>query len=55
VKAIGDLPSVNAIEKFVYFRVAMLNVRWSNKMDFWRLRNMFDLHKIIDTTDLHLL
>ena len=26
------LPSVSAVEKFVYLRVAMVNDRWSNKV-----------------------
>jgi len=32
VKVIGALPSVSAVEKFVYLRVAMLNDRWSNRI-----------------------
>ncbi len=32
VKVIGSLPSVSSVEKFVYLRVAMLNVRWSNRV-----------------------
>ena len=32
VKVIGALPSVSAVEKFVYLRVAMLNDRWSNRV-----------------------
>ena len=32
VKVIGALPSVNAVEKFVYLRVAMLNDRWSSRV-----------------------
>ena len=32
VKIIGALPSVNAVEKFVYLRVVMLNDRWSNRV-----------------------
>ena len=32
MKIIGALPSVNAIEKFVYLRVVMLNDRQSNKV-----------------------
>ncbi|ADY73245.1 transposase mutator type [Desulfurobacterium thermolithotrophum DSM 11699] len=32
VKVIGALPSVGAVEKFVYLRVAMLNDRWSNRV-----------------------
>ncbi len=32
VKVIGALPSVNAVEKFVYLMVAMLNDRWSNRV-----------------------
>ena len=32
VKVIGALPSVRAVEKFVYLRVAMLNDRWSNRV-----------------------
>ncbi len=32
IKVIGALPSVSAVEKFVYLRVAMLNERWSNRV-----------------------
>ena len=32
VKVIGALPSVNAVEKFVYLRVAILNDRWSSRV-----------------------
>jgi len=32
VKVIGALPSVSAVEKFVYLRVAMLNDRWSDRV-----------------------
>ena len=32
VKVIGALPSVRAVEKFVYLRVAVLNDRWSNRV-----------------------
>ena len=32
VKVVGALPSVSAVEKFVYLRVAMLNDRWSNRV-----------------------
>ena len=32
VEVIGNLPSVDSIEKFVYLRVAMLNDRWSNRV-----------------------
>ena len=32
VKVIGALPSVDAVEKFVYLRVAMLNDRWSSRV-----------------------
>ncbi len=32
VKVIGALPSVRAVEKFVYLRIAMLNDRWSNRV-----------------------
>ncbi|WP_173790635.1 transposase, partial [Desulfurobacterium indicum] len=32
VKVIGALPSVRAVEKFVYLRVAVLNDRWTNRV-----------------------
>ena len=32
VKVIRALPLVNAVEKFVYLRVVMLNDRWSSRV-----------------------
>ena len=32
VKVIGALPSVDAVKKFVYLRVAMLNDGWFSKV-----------------------
>ena len=32
IKVIGALPSVNAVEKFVYLRVIMLNDKWSSRV-----------------------
>jgi len=32
VKVIGALPSVDAVKKFVYLRVAIFNDRWSSRV-----------------------